>query len=495
MGGGSSKGGKITADNLYSQDLVEFGLAVGEGTNYGLEKGLNSFYVGGIPFKSETGDLNFQDVCVSFRHGYIDDAPITYVMGGEGSVMKESVGITLPGGIVRTIITPPSHRGKIERIDIRLLVSALFAGDSKGNRNTSSVIFSIKYRKVGSEKWQYVTETLNSIYSDKGNLDTLRQEAKKRGLDFNTMSSEDQQTFAMEVLTDNSIISSSDQLVKKYIPTPINGGYGLGGLTGLSATNVAVYKWSTSIKEQIGNNESIVNAYNEGSLTIEGKTSGGYIREICIPIFDKDTDTHDWEIQITRLSKDLTSDEKLYSSKEISLESITLITDSTVSHPKTSLCHVVAQHTDRFDNIPDFSADMYGFMCDVPTNYNPFEHTYDETTPWDGSYKKAWTNNPWWLIREVIMNQDWGLRKMEPRIAVNNANIYALAKYCDVKVPNYRGVLAPRYTYNEVVRDKVKIKDYLNTTAGTVHGTLREINGVYYGFMDVPNTPKFLVHK
>ena len=153
MGGGKSKAPVIAADNLFSQDIVELGTAIGEGTLYGLEKGLESFFIGGIPFQAETGELNFQDVCVSFRQGYFDDLPIKYVMGGESSVMQNTVGITLPGEVARTFITPPTHRGRIKQIDIRLMVSLLYAGDSKGNASTSSLLISIKYRKVGDTEW------------------------------------------------------------------------------------------------------------------------------------------------------------------------------------------------------------------------------------------------------------------------------------------------------------------------------------------------------
>lgn len=41
------------------------------------------------------------------------------------------------------------------------------------------------------------------------------------------------------------------------------------------------------------------------------------------------------------------------------------------------MCQIVAQHTDRFDDIPDFSGEFYGLICEIPSNYNPFEHTYD----------------------------------------------------------------------------------------------------------------------
>lgn len=494
MGGSSKKNPKIAADNLYSQDMVELVAAIGEGTIYGLKDGLESFNVGQVPFQSETGDLNFQDLCVSFRQGYFDDLPIKYVMGGEASIMNGSVSTSLPGEVARTFITPATHRGRIKQIDVRLLVSLLYAGDSKGNSSTSSLLLSVKYRKVGATDWIVVNETTASLYRNKALLETLRQEAFRRGLIFDSMSEADKKSFAEEVLTDSQIISSADQLTNNYIPSYTGSGYGLSGLQGMSVQHVAAQKYAQAVKEQLSQNEEIQDAYNAGALRIEGKTTAGYLYELTIPIFDKEGDTHDWEIQIMRLSKELTSEEKKFSNKEITLESLALITDNEKTYRKTALCHIVAQHTDRFDNIPDFSGEFYGLICEVPSNYNPFEHTYDETNPWDGTYKKGWTNNPFWILRELIMNQDWGLRSVERRVQIDNANFYKLAKYCDEKVPTLKpGEVAPRYTFNEVVQQKQKIKDYINYVAGAAHTTLREINGVYFGFMDKPNKPYFFV--
>ena len=102
-------------------------------------------------------------------------------------------------------------------------------------------------------------------------------------------------------------------------------------------------------------------------MVIEGKTTSGYIQENCIPIFDDPNDTHDWEIQITRKSMELTADQKKFSGKEISIESIALITGQEKTYSKIATCQIVAQHTDRFNQIPDFSGEFDGFMCEVPS--------------------------------------------------------------------------------------------------------------------------------
>lgn len=153
------------------------------------------------------------------------------------------------------------------------------------------------------------------------------QEATKRGLVFDEMSQQDQIDFANEVLTESKIITSPNDLVKTYIPSSSTGGFGLGGLQGMSIGQMIAISKRNSIRQQLAQRAEIIDAYNAGSLRIEGKTTSGYVYEVSIPIFDKEDATHDWEIQITRLSKELTSEQKKYSNKIISVESLTLITD------------------------------------------------------------------------------------------------------------------------------------------------------------------------
>ena len=141
--GGKSKSGTapvIKADDMFNQDTVEMGLAIGEGTIYGLTDGLKTMYVDGTPIQSETGELNFQDLGISIRQGYMDDQPLRYFMGGETSTIATSTGVTLPTDITRNFTTPPQFRGRLSFIDIRLAAQALYSGDSKGNVSGSSIL-------------------------------------------------------------------------------------------------------------------------------------------------------------------------------------------------------------------------------------------------------------------------------------------------------------------------------------------------------------------
>ena len=504
--GGSSKKGKdpdIRADNMFNQDTVELGLAIGEGTIYGLADGLKTLYVDGTPVQSETGELNFQDMGISIHQGYMDDQPVRYFMGGETSTMSTTTGVSLPAGIARNFTTPPQLRGRLSFIDVRIAVQALYSGDSKGNVGNSSILLELKYRKSGETDWRYVLKTNQDLTNYRRRVHTLIQIATENGLDYESMSEEEQFAFEMNVLesvgniTAGEVIAENEQMVDYVI---------------VSKRWYNLFKNKTTANLRIGNpkgfwprmeKRSILDDYKNqvAGLTLEqlqnqlmvleGKTTAGYIQEISIPIFDDSDDTHDWEIQILRKSRELTADEKMFSGKVISLDAIALTTESEKSYPKVATCQIVAQHTDRFSQIPEFTGEFFGFMCEVPTNYNPFDHTWSGT--WDGTFKRAWTNNNALILRELFMNRDWGKRSVEPMLTVDNASLLSAAQYCDELLTDLEGNLKPRHTFNMVVQQQQTLDEFIDFVAGSFRATVREVFGVVNIFIDRPKVPNFFV--
>ena len=504
MGGKKSKSPTMTADNLFNQDTVELGLAICEGTIRGLTNGLKTLYVAGTPVESETGELNFQDLGISIKQGYFDDQPTRYLMGGEASILNTASSVSLPADITRTFTTPTTFRGSLSFIDIRLLVQALYAGDSGGNVYGSSVLLEVKYRKTGEENWRYVLKGTQELIEYRKKVNTLRQEAIDRGLNFDLMSDEEQLEFELSVLKTMKNITTEDieafnNGMVDYVTTRLSNVVALGGAGGSSLrpttqsvrTLKFVQKHSILADYRKQDPDLTLEQLQTQYMALHGKTTSGYIHEICIPIFDNDDDTHDWEIQITRKSRELTADEKKFSGKEISIESIALITEQERSYSKVATCQVVAQHTDRFNQIPDFSGEFDGFMCEVPTNYNPDTRTWAGV--WDGRFKRAWTNNNALILRELIMNRDWGKRSVEPMISVDNTSLFEAIKWCDEELKDISGEMKPRHTFNMVVQDQQNLDDFITLVAGTFHAAVREVMGVNYIFIDRPKTPKFFV--
>ena len=79
----------------------------------------------------------------------------------------------------------------------------------------------------------------------------------------------------------------------------------------------------------------------------------------------------------------------------------------------------------------------------VPSNYDPATRRYHGI--WDGSFKTAWSDNPAWVIRDILTARDWGLAL--PPDSIDSADLYRIARHCDETVDG-----APRHSFNLVLR-------------------------------------------
>ena len=67
---GAGGGPTTTSDNLRSEDVVEFTLAVSEGPIRGLSQGAKSFYVGETPLITQDGRRSFDKFAIGVHPGY-----------------------------------------------------------------------------------------------------------------------------------------------------------------------------------------------------------------------------------------------------------------------------------------------------------------------------------------------------------------------------------------------------------------------------------------
>ena len=455
MGGKSKNSAPTTTDdNLFSQDVFELLLAFGEGTIYGLVDGFKSFYLDGTPLLASDGSFNFQDFGIGFRQGYADDLPVNMVMGGVSSPIAAAAGVLLPHGIVRSYSTDPSKRGTLTRLDFRIAVNTLFTGDAKGNTGYGSAKLEIKYKKTSDTYWRYINNDNTQVVED------ATAAARAAGQAAYNLA-----YVAMYAATHNSVLAT-DAGRRAYD----------------HEYDIAYAAHLTSVG---------ADPNTGGTYRIVGKTTSGYILELSAALDPSPDD--DWEIQLTKLSNDPTATEAQYNGNSIGISSIAQVGANDRAYPNTVIAQIVAQATSRFSSLPNFTGEFYGLMVDVPTNYNPWTRTYDESSVWGGTYRKAWTNNPVWICREIIMNTSWGIRKTQHNVQINNSSFYSAAKYCDEMLLDFDGNMSPRHTYNEYKQDKQDITEYLTFVAGSFHAVFRERNGIYTLHIDRPQDAIFFL--
>lgn len=143
-------------------------------------------------------------------------------------------------------------------------------------------------------------------------------------------------------------------------------------------------------------------------------------------------------------------------------------------------------------SVPSRCYRVKGLKIQVPSNYDPETRQYSGI--WDGTFKTAWTDNPAWVLRDLIMSPRYGLRKFFPpaqqgRELIDKWTLYQLAQYCDQTVPDGKGGAEPRYTFNGQIMGSGEAKEVIQAIASVFHGMTYWSSGMLFARADVPGDP------
>ena len=125
--------------------------------------------------------------------------------------------------------------------------------------------------------------------------------------------------------------------------------------------------------------------------------------------------------------------------------SYTEIIDTEFTYPNTALMGVKFD-SEYFSNIPTRTYDLLGLKVKVPSNYDTRTRKY--TGMWDGTFKIDWTDNPAWVLYDVVTNKRYGLGGRLGEFGADRWALYQVAQYCDQLVPDGFGGQEPRFTCN-----------------------------------------------
>ena len=125
--------------------------------------------------------------------------------------------------------------------------------------------------------------------------------------------------------------------------------------------------------------------------------------------------------------------------------SYTEIIDTEFTYPNTALMGGKFD-SEYFSNIPTRTYDLLGLKVKVPSNYDTRTRKY--TGMWDGTFKIDWTDNPAWVLYDVVTNKRYGLGGRLGEFGADKWALYQVAQYCDQLVPDGFGGQEPRFTCN-----------------------------------------------
>lgn len=211
--------------------------------------------------------------------------------------------------------------------------------------------------------------------------------------------------------------------------------------------------------------EVIDNKGVHASKTVEftEKSSGIYYQDVLF----ENLPSAPFNIRVSRATPDSNTDKVV---NKTYFASYVEIIDAKLSYPHTALA-ALAMDSDQFgSNNPRRNYLIDGMLVNVPSNYDPDKRTYSGTV-WDGSFKKAWTNNPAWVFYDVLTQPRYStLARRLKSTDIDKWTLYQVGKYCDELVDDGFGGKEPRFVCNAYITNRRQAGEFLLDLASVFRG-------------------------
>lgn len=199
-----------------------------------------------------------------------------------------------------------------------------------------------------------------------------------------------------------------------------------------------------------------------------------------------------WEYKIERITADSTSN---YLINSTNLKSYTEIQDVQLSYDNRMLVGLTVGADSTNGRIPNIAIDAGGHKVSIPNNYDPVTRVY--TGSWGGTFNPtpAWTDNPAWLLYDLIVNDRYGLGLSIPDALVDVFSFYEAGKYCDELIPTGlgNGTFEPRFTFNAQLMVREDAWKTLQAIASAFNSMLYMHSGMIRISQDRPATATKLI--
>lgn len=144
--------------------------------------------------------------------------------------------------------------------------------------------------------------------------------------------------------------------------------------------------------------------------------------------------------------------------RAVSTVSVTEITSLKFRYPNS--CYFLSVFDSRgFSQPPNRRFDMKLLKIKVPENYDAEAKTYDGY--WNGEFDSVlrWSDNPAWILYDLVTNYRYGLGKFSFQESLADKwSLYKIAKYCDEMVPTYNKSKFPPCLIERVHRNAITVR-------------------------------------
>lgn len=227
--------------------------------------------------------------------------------------------------------------------------------------------------------------------------------------------------------------------------------------------------------------------YNQLVRTISGKSMTPYEEAYRI---ERPNGAGDWQVRIRRGSVD-DADSSMKSI--VNWARFTKIKDKKLQYNNSAYVGLKVDAKSTGGNVPKRSYRIKGIKCQVPVNYNPDNHTY--TGEWNGYFKTAWTDNPAWIVYDLITNDRYGLGTFIEPSMLDKYSFYDCARYNDGYVSNGNGGTEPRFTFNGVMNTRQDAWKLVQAVASSCRAIVYYGAGLIRIIQDRPTSTSLIVNK
>jgi|688.fasta_scaffold02959_6 hypothetical protein len=245
----------------------------------------------------------------------------------------------------------------------------------------------------------------------------------------------------------------------------------------------------------------------------ENLNDANLTRPFDLPALDdgEDPSTTKRYIKVVKLSCETNS---TLINKEISLGKVTEIIDQRLSYPFSAIAGIKLDAR-AFGSIPERSYDCKLKKVKIPSNYEIIDSDtrldiryvksakeYTTTQQiyqgdWDGSFTEGWTDNPAWILYDLLTSKRYGLGAYIDESQVNKWELYKIARFCDavddegyfIGVSDGVGGLEPRFSCNILFKEQTKVYDAINVIANLFRGIVFFGGSEIHFLDDRPRTP------
>lgn len=486
-------------DSLRSKATLSILDLLSEGPVGGLVNGLQGVFLNDTPVQNANGTLNFQGLSWDIRGG-TNDQP---VMPGYGNYIETPYGVSVQ---VKQNIPYTFSVSNSDADSVRVIVS--FPGLSTTNADNgditgATVQYKFEVSTNNGATWaeqfsDYVWPEAGSWAVESGHLTANAPSSAYYGV-------------RATIKATSSVIEVGSVTIQ---PQEFNGSswQNLGGQRVLQISYVSEgydYEGGGGYVVPTGDSLTVESAYNkvrfvqvarQGAggfvtqstllskaattlVTVSGKSRSRYQRNHVLRVTPGSTT----RIRLVRITADSTSS---LLQNDIYIDSYSEIVSLNMPYPNSAIFGLRVDSQQFGGQIPRRSYLLDGLYIRVPSNYNAATRTY--TGVWNGTFQYAVSNNPAWVLFDVLTHKRYGLGNFIADAQVDKATLYTIGRYCDELVPNGFGGTEPRFTLNTVVSNLSEAYKLVSDIASVFRGMGFWDGGMVNFTQDAPADPLML---